>query len=189
MPALGATKPEPNQERARMDEWAHVERARTELAEDLEPVDEGEWDKPSLCTEWRVRDVVAHLLDETEVRTGALMLGVARSGFNLDRYLAREGRRGGACSPSVLLERLRASAPSRLHLAFTKPIDTLVGVTVHGQDIRRPLGLRRALPEERVRLVLDRLKTVGFPLRAKRRAAGLTLRATDLRWPHGDGPE
>jgi uncharacterized protein (TIGR03083 family) len=172
-----------------MDEWAHVESARRELAEDLEPLEEGEWDKPSLCREWRVRDVVAHLLDVTEVHVGAFVVGAVRNGFSPDRYLAREGRRGGACSPSVLVERLRACAPSRARLPFTRPITILVDATVHGQDIRRPLGLRRPVPEERLRLVLDGLKTFGFPMNARKRAAGLTLRTTDMDWSHGRGPE
>ena len=171
-----------------MDEWQHVENARRELADDLEPLEEGEWDKPSLCAQWRVRDVVAHLLDGTEIRMAGLMLGVARNRFNVNRYLANEAKRGGACSPSVLLERLRASAPSRAHPPFLKPITTLIDVTIHGQDIRRPLGIRRPLPEERARLVLDTLKTIGYPFNAKKRAAGLTLRATDMGWSHGEGP-
>ena len=40
---------------------------RTELAEFLATLDREEWDAPTLCVGWRVRDVVAHVISYEEL--------------------------------------------------------------------------------------------------------------------------
>ncbi len=64
----------------------------------------------------------------------------------------------------------------------------LVDGTIHHQDIRRPLGLPRTIPPERLRYVLDRTPT-NPRLGAWRRIRGLRLRATDIDWSRGSGAE
>jgi len=61
-------------------------------------------------------------------------------------------------------------------------------VFVHTQDIRRPLGRPATLPEPRLRAVADDLLT-NPGMGVKKRVAGLHLRATDIEWSHGAGPE
>lgn len=58
----------------------------------------------------------------------------------------------------------------------------------HRQDIRRPLGLPRAIPAPRLTVALD-FATTARPIRAVPRIRGLTLTATDLDWTTGAGPE
>jgi hypothetical protein len=65
----------------------------------------------------------------------------------------------------------------------------LIDSFVHQQDIRRPLDLSRSIPPARlVRLaeimVHDRVGAGGA-----KRARGLRLRATDVDWASGTGPE
>jgi DNA-binding transcriptional ArsR family regulator len=55
------------------------------------------------------------------------------------------------------------------------------------QDIRRPLGLPRQVPADRLRCALDFGRTAR-PIGAKKRVQGLTLTATDLDWSAGAGP-
>jgi len=52
------------------------------LLHDLEP---SEWEQPSLCDGWRVRDVVGHILDGTELNLWTLPFRLARFGFSSDR--------------------------------------------------------------------------------------------------------
>jgi len=59
--------------------------------------------------------------------------------------------------------------------------------TIHHQDIRRPLGLPREIPADRLLCVLDFGRTAPT-IRAKKRIQGLTLTATDLDWTTGTGP-
>jgi uncharacterized protein (TIGR03083 family) len=62
-------------------------------------------------------------------------------------------------------------------------------VLIHGQDICRPLGIRRVLPEGHLVPVADFVKNDVHIFGAKKRIAGLTLTATDMDWSHGSGPE
>ena len=62
-------------------------------------------------------------------------------------------------------------------------------IVVHGEDIRRPLGLKHQPPEEALVAVADSWKNSNLLIGSKRRITGLRLRATDTEWVHGDGPE
>ncbi len=70
------------------------------------------------------------------------------------------------------------------------PADTWLGETiVHGEDIRRPLGISREYPTAAVVRVADFYKGSNLIVGAKKRIAGLRLRATDADWATGEGPE
>ena len=62
-------------------------------------------------------------------------------------------------------------------------------IIVHGEDIRRPLGLTHGSPEPALLALADSWKRSNLLIGAKRRISGLRLRATDTEWTHGDGPE
>jgi uncharacterized protein (TIGR03083 family) len=62
-------------------------------------------------------------------------------------------------------------------------------VVVHGEDIRRPLGLTHRSPEPALLLVADAWKKSDLLIGSKSRIKGLRLTATDATWTHGDGPE
>lgn len=64
----------------------------------------------------------------------------------------------------------------------------LIDGTVHHQDIRRALGHPRTVPVDRLERILP-LVPRNPRLGAGRRIRGLRLRATDLGWQHGEGPE
>lgn len=172
-----------------MDEWAAIEDERLALAEDLSGVPNSAWDTPSLCTEWKVRDVVAHLVAGATIGTGEALGGLVKNGFNFNRFMARDAVAKGAAAPATLLAELRAVAPSRKTPPMTKPVDVLLDTVCHAQDIRRPLGLKRDYPEASLEAVADRLKGYGFPFGAKKHITGLRLVATDAPWTTGDGPE
>ncbi|WP_330760485.1 maleylpyruvate isomerase mycothiol-dependent enzyme family protein [Haloechinothrix halophila] len=90
--------------------------------------------------------------------------------------------------PSELIELFRThQRPRGLPAAFGGLI-ALVDGMIHQQDIRRPLGMPRDIPHERLRTAL-RLALLAPPIRAFMRARGLTLVATDLDWSRGSGPE
>lgn len=62
---------------------------------------------------------------------------------------------------------------------------------IHHQDMRRPLGADRTIPPERLVAVLDAVLTSigGGNIGSRARAKGLRLRATDVDWTRGAGPE
>ena len=62
-------------------------------------------------------------------------------------------------------------------------------VLIHGQDICRPLGIERDLPEAHLVAVADFVKDDVHIFGAKKRIAGFKLTATDMDWSHGYGAE
>jgi hypothetical protein len=64
----------------------------------------------------------------------------------------------------------------------------LVDGMIHQQDIRRPLGIQRAIPPPRLQTVLNYALTAPA-VRGARRTRGVRLVATDVDWGHGSGPD
>jgi uncharacterized protein (TIGR03083 family) len=159
-----------------------------DLAERLAELDDGQWNAPSLCALWRIRDVLAHVIAGAE---GAYGLGwifrsMLRHGFDYNRWVAADGQARGQQDPGVLLEALRNSAANP---PAARTIKSLMHVLIHGQDICRPLGITRDLPEAHLLAVAEFVKDDRLIFGAKKRIAGFTLRATDIDWSHGSGLE
>jgi uncharacterized protein (TIGR03083 family) len=60
---------------------------------------------------------------------------------------------------------------------------------VHGEDIRRPLGISRSYPPEAVTRAANFFAASNLLIGTKKRIEGVTLRATDADWTRGSGPE
>ncbi|MEV6250388.1 maleylpyruvate isomerase family mycothiol-dependent enzyme [Streptomyces sp. NPDC051742] len=165
----------------------HTERAA--LIEDLVRLDDERWETPSLCAGWTVHDVVAHLVDTARTTRLGFVVGLARARFDFDRQnavgVARE--RGG--TPQETLERLRRVA-SRTSTP-PAPLDSrLVEEVVHGEDIRRPLGLTRRYPTQAVvRALRLQGRTPAAFGGAKELLARVRLVATDADLALGAGPQ
>jgi uncharacterized protein (TIGR03083 family) len=159
-----------------------------DLADRLAGLNDEQWNAPSLCTEWRIRDVLAHLTASAEGAFGAAWIfrSLLRYGFCYNRWVAADGQRRGQQDPGVVLQALRDAAARP---PGARPIGSLMHVVIHGQDICRLLGLRRDLPEAHLVPVADFVKDDVHRFGAKKRIAGVTLTATDMDWSHGNGPE
>ena len=149
----------------------------------LEPAD---WERPSLCEGWRVRDVVGHILYGNELRLSTLPAKLARFGFSSDRSgrhysIARaEGR-----SVDELVHDFDARDPWAGTCRVFPPRLVLVDRLVHHQDIRRALGHQRTIPTDRLQRVLEVTPSLGSVFRARRRGAGLRFVPTDVGDPFG----
>ena len=173
----------------RDDIWALVHAERAAIIEDLERIDDAQWEQPSLCDGWTVHDVVAHMVDTNRTTRLSFAADMVRVRFDFDRQNARGIQRARGASPEQTLERLREVA-SRTSTP-PAPLDTrLVEEVVHGEDIRRPLGLTRAYPQEAVARSLRHLaRTTASFGGAKELVARIRLTATDAELSVGDGPE
>lgn len=171
------------------DVWAMVHAERAALIDDLKSLDGRRWEESSLCGGWTVHDVVAHLVDTARTTRLGFMVGLARARFDFDRQNARGVQRERGASPQETLERLRQVAPRRT--TPPAPLDSrLVEEVVHGEDIRRPLGLTRLYPEEAVvRALRLQARTPASFGGAKELVAPLRLTATVADVSIGDGPE
>jgi uncharacterized protein (TIGR03083 family) len=171
------------------DVWPLVHAERAALIDDLQHLPDAQWDRPSLCEGWTVHDVVAHLVDVAMSTRLGFAADMIRAGFDFDRQNARGIERARGATPQETLDRLRQAAPrTTTPLA---PIDTrIVEEVVHGEDIRRAVGLTRDYPTEAViRSLRYQAKTSKSFGGAKELVAGLTLKATDADASIGEGPE
>jgi uncharacterized protein (TIGR03083 family) len=169
--------------------WEAVEQQRLDLADFLETLEPEAWDRSSLCEGWRVREVAAHVTLAARARPLQAVAGLLRARGSFNGYvradaIARAGRR-----PQELVADLRAVAGVRHHPPATKPIDTLVDVLVHGQDIAVPLGIDRPMRADAAVAAAERVWAMSFPFFARRRFRGTRLRATNADWARGEGDE
>ncbi|MBA0048740.1 maleylpyruvate isomerase family mycothiol-dependent enzyme [Mycobacterium sp. NPDC050853] len=161
---------------------------RIDLAKFLAALAPEQWDAQTLCTKWRVRDVVTHLIGYEELSYAEFFPRVVKGGCNPNRINANRLAELADRTPAQLLEMVRASeTPRSLTSGFGGRIALLDGI-VHQQDIRRPLGIPRIIPQERLVPALDFARWAP-PVRGALRARGVRLVATDIDWSRGSGPE
>ena len=173
-------------DRMRLEELASI----SELAHGLS---EAQWDAGSLCEGWRVRDVVSHMCLGYTTPMPSMVSMLARYRFNVDKGSKEESIAfGSAHSPGEILAVFDSVHRQNIRKGISKvikPKEGLVDHLVHHQDIRRPLGLARPMPEERLVAALGVVPGLGGFVKAKARVAGLRLEAEDVSWSHGDGPD
>src|ERR1700694_5345173 len=164
----------------------HAERAS--LGEFLETLTPEQWTARTACEKWNVQQLVGHLVASATVTAGHFAAGFVASGFNFDRFVDKDLRPHAEGSPDQVLKRYQSVITSTRTPPGPKYV-ALGEVMVHGEDIRRALGSRGEHPSEHLTTLAEQYKTTGPPLRAKKRIAGLKLRATDVDWSTGEGPE
>ncbi|MCX4986503.1 maleylpyruvate isomerase family mycothiol-dependent enzyme [Streptomyces sp. NBC_00572] len=165
----------------------HAERAA--LIGDLARLEDERWLEQSLCDGWTVHDVLAHLVDNARTTRLGFVKGMVLARFDFDRQNRRGVERERAATPRETLERFRRVS-SRTSAPPGALDSRLVEEIVHGEDIRRPLGLARGYPFEAVvrSLRLQARTPVSFG-GAKELLTRVRLTATDADLTLGTGPE
>ena len=171
-----------------VDVWPTVFSERQALANDLASLSEAQWSTPSLCSDWTVRDVLAHMTGTARITPGSFFPKFVSSGFSLGRIQANAIAEERGASGADALSRFEGAMTSEKSPPGGKNV--MLGETiVHAEDIRRPLGLRHDYPTDVLVKVADYYKRSNFVMGSKRRIDGVTLRATDAAWSQGSGPE
>ena len=173
---------------AKIDVWPEIETERKALAGDLRGIGDDQWSRPSLCTEWTVRDVLAHMTATAKISPPVFFTKMLTSGFSFPRLQAKDIATEKGSSPADTLARFEGVLTSRKHPPG--PADTMLGETIiHSEDIRRALGIHHDYPMDALVQVADFFKGSNLIIGTKNRIAGLTLEATDTEWSHGTGPK
>lgn len=161
---------------------------RRDLADYLDTLTASQWQQPSLCPGWTVRDVAAHIASYDLLGWPELAALFVRSGFSLARANATGVEQSRSLSTAELVSRLRECAvPRGITSGFGCAIALTDGV-IHHQDIRRALGQPRTVPEDRLVAALD-FSPRARALPSPKNVRGLRAVASDLDWAHGSGPE
>ncbi len=170
------------------DTWTLIHHDRAALADAFDAIAPEKWSTPSWCEAWSVLDVAGHVVAAAEQTFPNFYRELFGAGLNFDRFADRGAKKNAAAGPAELARRLRARTTTTNHPPA--PVMAMLGeIVVHGQDIRRPLGISYQSPPEALLAVADNWKNSNLLIGAKRRIAGVRLRATDAQWSHGDGPE
>lgn len=172
------------------ESWSVIQAQRLIVADLLEGLTDLQWETASLCREWRIRDVAAHVAITPQVPGMRSMLADAvRARGSFDRLNHDVAVRHADRPGSRIVAELREHAASRRLPMVTNYRNILFDVLVHGQDIARPLGLTHDMPVEAARAGATRVWTMGWPFWARRTLRGLRLVGTDTTWTVGDGAE
>ena len=168
--------------------WRHIHGERREMVETLSSLSPEQWATQSLCEGWSVQVTTGHLLSAAEQTPMGFYRELVSAGFRFNVFTDRSSRRLAAIGPDELVRRLGARVTTTNRPPA--PVLAMLGeIVVHGEDIRRPLGLKHETPEAAMVALADSWKRSNLLIGVKRRIAGLRLRASDVEWEHGDGPE
>ncbi|MEV0233485.1 maleylpyruvate isomerase family mycothiol-dependent enzyme [Nonomuraea sp. NPDC050786] len=178
-----APKPTPHH---RTDIWSLTHTERAALAADLAGLTSEQWTTPSLCTGLTVREVLAHITAGASLTPVRWLTGVIRCRFDFDKQVAMRLAEQLGATPAETLAGFRGIVTSTTKPPL--PVMALLGETiVHGEDIRRPLGIRRDYPIEVLTLVAEYYRRSDMVVLAKGRIRDLRLVATDGPFTTGSG--
>jgi uncharacterized protein (TIGR03083 family) len=162
---------------------------RRALADELDGLDDEQWEQQSLCGAWKVRDVAGHLTVPFVSSRGKVFTEIVRNGLSFNKANAALAKAQATKPTAEIVGNLRANAEHRFTPPFHGPAAPLTDIVVHGQDIRRPLGIAHTFDHDVLRQTLDFVtggKATGFV--PARRTHGLRFEATDFDWSRGEGP-
>lgn len=169
------------------DTWQLVAAERAALVADLQHLDADACRTPSLCAGLSVEEVVAHLTAGASSGAVRWLAGLARCRFDVDRMVGMRLREQLGGTPEETLRRFRGVVGSRT--APSGHVDGWLGeAVVHGEDVRRPLGIAHPYAPAALERVARFYAERNFTVPSKRRAAGLRLEATDGPFGVGEGP-
>ncbi|NKX52191.1 maleylpyruvate isomerase family mycothiol-dependent enzyme [Arthrobacter deserti] len=167
--------------------WALAHAERTALAEDLSGLGAEQWRHRTLCGQWDVEEVVAHLTAAASLDQWQWLRSMLGARFRPDVHNRRRLAEHRGRPPAETLDRFRPVIGSTTSPSWHTPA-YLGEVVVHAQDIRRPLGLPRAPSVEALTPVAEFFARHDFTVASRPHAAGLQLRADDGRFAAGTGP-
>lgn len=166
--------------------WPTIHAERAALADDLANLSAEQWATPSLCDSWNIHQVLAHQVATATMSPLGFLAKLAAAGFSFQKMSHKDVAANSAGGPAATLAAFQAAQTSKS--SPPGPADSWLGeCLVHSEDIRRPLGIKRAYPMAAVLRTLDFYKKSNLIVGAKKRIEGLQLRATDGSWTHGEG--
>ncbi|HEX9064776.1 MAG TPA: maleylpyruvate isomerase family mycothiol-dependent enzyme [Streptosporangiaceae bacterium] len=169
------------------DLWTLVHAERAALAEDLATLGPEQWRHGTLCGDWDVEQVVAHLTAAASLNQRRWLLSMLGARFRPDVHNQRRLAEHRGSTPAETLDRFRAVVTSTT--APSGHIPAYLGeVVVHAQDIRQPLGVARRPSVGALTPVAGFFAGRDFAVPSRTRVAGLQLRADDGPFAAGTGP-
>ncbi len=150
------------------------------LVADLRGLNDQQWERTSLCGEWTVHDVTAHLGAAMTIGRLGWISSILRSGLRPSVHNRRQIERFARAEPARTLARFSAlgsEGGEPVRLPSNDLAAWLGEFVVHGQDIRRPLGIEHGPTAEAVLTVARFYASRDFAVNSRSQVRGLHLRA------------
>jgi uncharacterized protein (TIGR03083 family) len=160
---------------------------RRELAALLDGLSADQWDTPSLCDDWTVAQVTAHLTMPLRYSTPRFLSELAKAGGRFQRMSDGVALRDAALPKIELIAALHDHAERRWKPPGGGYEGALTHDVIHSLDITGPLGLERHIPPEAMKAVLDTVAAAKSRRYFGVDTGGIELRAVDLDWSSGSG--
>lgn len=150
-------KQEPNQDHI----WNATATERRRLADELEGLSPAQLKTQSQCDAWSVEEVAAHLVVPFETSTPKFLFAMLKNRGNFDKtILELTAKFVAKNSREDVVSGLRMHAENHWTPPGGGPAIPLSEVVVHGQDIRRVLGIENPVPAETIDLALNGIDDV-----------------------------
>lgn len=168
---------------------------RAALLETLVELTDEQWHQPSLCEGWRVVDVAAHLAWTPVLGPVAGAVAMIRNRGSVNAMIASTAIAWSDRGREAIVGQLAANIESGATPIGMPTVAAVADAVVHGADVRRPVGLARAVPAAALEPIAAFVLHTPWPLNgvvggnAARRVAGVRLVADDTDWSYGEGPE
>ena len=168
--------------------WTLIHEQRRKVGNMLAALTDAEWEAASLCGAWRVRDVAAHCVETQTMTPGKFFGRFAGTGFRFNDFNEKGVRSHATQTPAELLGQYRESI-ARTSAPPGPKATWLAEAVIHGEDMARPIGKPLDISPEALVTTGEFCRGATLLIHGKQRSAGLRLRATDVDWTAGDGPE
>jgi len=119
--------------RAALDTWDLITALRTEFLAQAKGLSRAQWDAPTLCEHWRVRDAVAHIiLPERFPQFGGIARLIPAGWFHLDKAICQDAIRRGSVPIPDLLASYQAAIQHRSIPPGRQPVNVLADLVSKG---------------------------------------------------------
>lgn len=166
---------------------AAITRERLALAAMFSGLDATQLATPSLCAGWTVHDVAAHLTISFNVSAPAMLWRALTEPMSFSGAVDRWTKENGRRPIEGIVAQLRDQAGSRRHPPGM-PLAPLVDLLVHGEDVRRPLGIEAPIPFAVAAAAMTFVtsgRAVGFVPPARLRGLRFVATDGDRAWGRG----
>jgi uncharacterized protein (TIGR03083 family) len=171
--------------------WSAIDAQRLSVADLLDSLSEEDCTTPSLCPGWTVRDVAAHLTLQ-QLSLGRILREIAQAprllvAGGLDAMTRELTLRHANQPTDQMIAAIRAMIGSRRHNFGVTPLETLIDILVHSQDIAIPLGRHLPIPPDAAVMAATRAWRLRRFFKMHKKLNGFHLTATDITWSAGEG--
>lgn len=172
----------------RLGLWPLIHAERQRLYDQTLVLTPEQWRTPALVGSWTLEQTMAHLTAGAEQSIAAWLRSVWSARFDFELHKERGVRTRLGANPAETLDRYRRAIGNTRRAAG--PLMAGLGeVLIHGEEIRRPVGIPAQVPAGTAVATLRWFARHDFTEYSRSRAQGLRLAPDDATVTIGEGAE